>query len=245
MKNVNKKKLRLVALKGLKNLSTGLENLALQNADVIRKINDAHIFSVQDIGEEEPFYFCVEKVSHDKEGKVYFQGSFYPKNEAQLEVSKYTSLAPGVTQNFNRWLVLVKEYNSISLTPNDPSEKEYENEFVDMFEIIDKDADTKPFEYEKQLYIYDYLENLVKTLRAKDEEQYKEIINDAKSLQENIQNETKKTAVRKLSRILGKIRKKGMKLLSEFFDVAKKEMLKKVFNGGCDELVSLVGSIAN
>ena len=117
--------------------------------------------------------------------------------------------------------------------------KEYEKEFYDAFEIIDDDADIKPYDLKTQVLIQNFLILSIKVLeKNKKENSY--LIQEAETLKNNIQNYTKRKTVKSLSLFLAKTRKKGLLLLKEILNVAKKELIKRGVNGGFDTIIDLL-----
>ena len=136
---------------------------------------------------------------------------------------------------------MLQEYNDTILSPNEKILKSYEEEFYTEFEIVDDDAWDKPFNLQQQLYLDKYLEIIEESLELQqDDETIKPILLETKELRNNLTNETKKSAIKKFSKILSKIRKHGLKLLKEIYTEAKKEIIKRIIDGSLDGLDNML-----
>lgn len=138
---------------------------------------------------------------------------------------------------FSGWLENLKYYDAESIL-NDPILRGYQNEFYNDFKIVDPDADEASFNYDQQLRLTEFLENVYHNIDTiKDERNEKvveEIKQDVFDLQNSVTTETKNGFMKKLSRLFAKARKGGIKIsnfiLKEFTKEFLKEGAKWLFN---------------
>ena len=90
------------------------------------------------------------------------------------------------------------------------------------------------------MYLDKYLRAIEEFLKIKDDETIRSILEDKITLRENLTNQTWKSVIRKLSRILSKIRKRGLNFLKEIYDETKKQALKKLIDGSFDGVENLL-----
>lgn len=228
---INKKEYPLILLQNIEKLFQEVRKIADSNNDIIRiAINDELKISLEDKTEYSNFSFTISQPKYEK-SKVEYHIEYNPKNSTSLDSLKAFTDHRTVLNNLNIWLNLLRGYDRINLTPEEKILNEYEKEFYDEFEIIDEDADIKPFDLNRQLIIHNFLSHTIEIL-DRDNGDYSELKEEAKELKENIPRLTKKTTIKKLSRLLAKIRQKSLPLLKEILDVAKKELYKKAVSGG-------------
>lgn len=127
-----------------------------------------------------------------------------------------------------RWLDLIKGYSSVRLTKDEEILRQSQHEFFEEINVLDEDAATASFKLPQQLLIYKYLEHIEKVLGLPENKspEVDTIKEQARELKNDLQNLTKKETIQRLSRVLAKVRKAGIKLLSQVWDEAKKEVIK-------------------
>ena len=107
---------------------------------------------------------------------------------------------------------ILKEYNNINSIYDDPIIERYQKEFEVQFDIPDDDADIASYDLDKQLFIDNYLDNIIKKLEAakteNNEKEISEIIYDADSLRKQQTQLTKRQIIKKLSTIWQQFRLK-------------------------------------
>jgi hypothetical protein len=193
-----------------------------------------------------PFYFEVRGVKDTGRGSVVYAVAWKPAAFATVNVQSVNGGLDSVLTWFKQWTDLVKQYNTVRLSRRDRFTSESAEQFYADFELVDEDANTTPFDNDKQLVLYrllDYIKQKVEQEEGADKEQVSIIVNEIKMLQANIPSMTKATAVKGLSRIFAKTKAFSIKLIADFFDVAKKEALKAALYGGLHEAEALFHSI--
>ncbi|MEI6949935.1 hypothetical protein V9K67_22300 [Paraflavisolibacter sp. H34] len=240
---MNKKNLPLSLLKDTDQLLKEFQKLTFENEDIIHKIDDDKSLLLFRDKEHPSFYFQVTTPNQTSDHRSFFHFQFVPHNEHSIERNAtFNNALPEVVKNFNYWISLLRQYNEINLSEEDFITQQYEEELFHEFEIVDDDAYIKPFEHEKQIFLYKLLTYVESELKKEDNRDVKiqELICETQDLKENIQNLTKKNVIRKLSKIFAKVKKHGIKLFQEVLNEAKKELIKKALSGGIDEISSLM-----
>lgn len=234
---IDKKKYPLSILKAWSELLQNLRIKADSNNVLIKIIkDDGESFKV--IDREEVFYFECHNPNLTKDLKPIIDINFSPRNENKTDVHSVNVLMSAVIGSFDRWLLRVQEYDLIPLTREEQFIKQYEDEFLHDYEIVDADADTHPFEHQKQLYFYKLLSDIEEQLAKESptDENIILIVKEAQDLKNNIQNFTKKVAFRKFAKIYARMKKHGIKFFLEVWDLAKKEGIKKLLNEGFETI---------
>lgn len=114
--------------------------------------------------------------------------------------------------------------------------KQYQDEFVSEFQMVDEDSDTNSFDYEKQVFLDKYLEKVVLFLEeaktTNNTPEIAEIIQDVEELRTNQTRLTKQIVIQRVSKIFAKVRKISLSLLSKVKEEAIKELVKEGVKAG-------------
>jgi hypothetical protein len=237
---INPKNYPLVLAQDIEKVLREFKKLAAQNSDLIKEIDSESCLVYLQDSDHKDFIFLINQ-PHQTRGKSHFHLVYHPQNQMSFDQTNYDGEISEMANHFNTWIGILKAYERITLTEEDQFTKQYEDEFYQEFEIVDKDAETNPFEHRQQEALYKlltYVEVQLIAIENKDSEIDK-IIAETNDLKNNIQNLTKKRVIERLARIFAKIKKNGLKLFLDIIDVAKKEAIKKALYGGIDELTSL------
>jgi len=150
-----------------------------------------------------------------------------------------------IFKNLLSWISIIEDYNSVNFNQEEDFLKIYEEEIFSDFEIIDEDAEIKPFDINQQIILYKFLEATVTHLEKEypNNDIVQEIIEDANSLKNEIPLLTKRIASKRFSKVLAKIRKFNPITFKDVYEVAKKEVIKYLLLKGVDILPKLVNSI--
>ena len=218
-----------------------------ENLDILDNIKEENTYySLRDKDELSTFFFKVymdgsKHISnYNKESYVY---EWRPNNTKKTSKAIFQGSIQDIIEQLKGWIKLIREYNNISSINDGNFEKMYEDNFYEEFQIVDEDAEINPFDVDRQIFIFKFLQNIINKLELENKQELHPIIEDAIELQNNLPKQTKKIVIRKLSKILAKIQKHGIGLLLEFYDIAKKELMKKVLNGGLHEVGGLIDQI--
>jgi hypothetical protein len=166
-----------------------------------------------------------------------------PWSHVKLEGSQVDVYYKDILETtFLPWVSIIKRYSEIQFNEDDIFIKKYTEEFYEEFKIIDDDAEISPFNNEQQIAIYKLLSDVEQRLNneAESNPKIEEVIEEIQDLKNKIQNSTKATVIKVLSKIFAKIKKHGIKLMIDIFDIAKKEAIKRVLSGGIDEISNTI-----
>jgi len=216
--------------------------LAVKHADsVVLVKNTEHLIGeyvilFEDI-EPSSFHFSVTDPHQEGDLRCFFYLQYFPQDEYSLKSTKLNIDADSIFKHFDIWLSYLKRYSLISFSEEELFIKKYQEEFYQEFEILDDDADVNPFEHNKQLFILKFLTQVESELKnSEQQEATKEIIQNVSNLRENIQNLTKRNAIKSLATIFAKIKKMSLKIFIDIVDVGKKELIKQALYGGYNEI---------
>jgi hypothetical protein len=210
-------------------------------SDRVKLIENDDVVYLVDL-EHESFFFRVFKPNLSSNYTPFFHFEYMPQNTMNFDKQLINSTSNDVLEHVNNWIRILNEYHEISFSEDDYFVKKYEDEFYAEFDILEEDALTNPFENDKQIYLYNFLEYVSNELKKNDSNDpiLLEIISDTVELKDNIQNFTKKNLIKKMSAIFARIKKFSLKLSMDIFDVAKKEIIKKCLYGGLDDIHHLM-----
>jgi len=226
----------LVVLKETKSLFKGLERIAISNSELVEGYNNYSAYLSFRLKSEHNFYFSVYEPTY-KPAFITFRIKIKPISETDNTESSYNHTYTDIIEKFEQWIDLMKEYDSFSFSDDETIIKQYEEEFYTEWEILDEDADEKAFEPDRQILLYNWLTLLERDLKSNHSlGKENPLAEEAAELKDNIQNLTKRQFVIRFAKLMSKVKKTGLKLLSEIFDIAKKEALKKLLYGGIEEI---------
>lgn len=186
------------------------------------------------------FHFTIEKYQKSSGGSFLFWITRVPKNQNDNGIYQYWFEASAINGQFDAWIKLLNEYDTVKSFFDDPIIKSFQEEFYAEFEIIDEDAETNPLKSNQILILDSYLESvdnkLTEFITKNNSDEIKEIRDDINFLRDNLTIKSKKWVVKKLTTIWAKIAKQGSKFIREFLVESKKELIKQSVKG----LVELV-----
>jgi hypothetical protein len=243
---LNPKDYIYIVAKDIQEMLYSLRNFQADYSDIIISIDLAdQLFYFQDINHRD-FNFLIgipDKKSKGTPARFpiqYTPGSHDSKAVITGELDKDL-----IFKHLLGWISIIKDYNSVSFNQELDFLKSYEEEIFSDFEIIDEDAETKPFDTNQQIILYKFLEATVNHLEKEypKNEIVKEIITEANSLRDEIPILTKRIASKRFSQVLAKIRKFNPITFKDVYDVAKKEVIKYLLLKGVETLPKLVNSI--
>ena len=236
-----KKDYPLSMLRDLQKLSKEFKKLAFQNSDIIEEVKEVdYIIYLRD-KEHPSFFFSVSNPNQTSDFRSYFNFTYLPQSDVTFTRASFNNDITQILDNFQRWVKFIREYNSITLNEKDFIINQYEKEIFDEFEIVDDNSYTHPFEHDRQIAIYNLLENIEFELRKQiKDENAQDVIADVQELKETLQKLTKQNVIKKLSKIFAQIKMNGLKLFKEVVTETRKEIIKRVVNGSFDEIGNLI-----
>ena len=238
--NKQKKKLPIVILKSLEKFVT----LKGEKFEIIEP--DNLLLKVVEKDDDTVFYFNIEQFKLVNGGYQFYM-SRKPQNENnQGEYKSWIPIAH-LEKQFETWLKLIEQYETINSFYDDPIAKAFSDEYFTDFEIIDEDADIAPFKIKQILILDKYLEYIEQSIdNYKTEENEKSIENikqDIYSLRKNLTSKSKVYIIRGLSNIWGKLTKLGTKFITDFTSEAKREVVERSVKGLIDLVIETGGNL--
>lgn len=224
----------LIVLKNLKLILKRIKNIEDANNNIIERYDYTDAIVALRPSSQPEFYFDVIE-PYRYEEIIKYKFNLRPTSEMDEGMTEYHEEGEKLIEKLEQWIELMKEYESFSFSDEEAIIKQYEEEFYTEWEILDEDADEKAFEPDRQILLYNWLTLLERDLKSNHSlNKENQLAEEAAELRNNIQNLTKRQFVIKFAKLMSKIKKTGLKLLSEILDVAKKEALKKLLYGGIE-----------
>lgn len=198
-----------------------------------------NLLKVIDKDVDSDFHFTIEKYQKASNSNTFqFLMTRSPKNSNDNGSYQTWVEVSGLGGQFDAWLKLLNEYETVNSFFDDPITKSFKEEFYSEFEIIDDDADTNPLNTKQILLLDSYLETVENKLTEFTNETNSQDIQEIKEeillLRENLTKKSKKWVVSKLTTIWAIIAKQGTKFIKEFLSESKKEIIKQGVKGLID-----------
>ncbi len=224
---INKKKHTLILLQTVEKLFKRIRTFVEVNSDILELTkNEPFELLIEDKSKYSDFQFSVSNPTQNNSNKIIFEAEYNPTNSVSLATKKVPTEENSIVTLLEKWTNLIKAYNKTELSAEESILNEYEQEFYANFEILDEDADTKPYELEKQVIIHTYFVNVIHLLKQNEKENA-DLIKEAEEIKDNIPSMTKRTTVKKISGFFAKVRKKSLPLLKEVLELGRKEVIKR------------------
>lgn len=195
-----------------------------------------NLLKVIDKDLESEFYFTIEKYQKNaNSGAFNLLLNRVPNNINDIKpLQNWTTISELPTQ-FENWLKLLEEYESLNSFYDDPIAKAYQDELFAEFEFIKDEDYEKPLKINQILGLDLYFEKVQLKLEEfkteKNSAEIEEILGEIDNLRNNLTTKSRKFVIEKLTRIWGKIAKQGTKFIKEFLTESKKELIKQGVKG--------------
>ncbi len=193
-----------------------------------------NLLKVIDKDIDSDFHFTIEKYQQNKNG-FQFLMTRSPKNANDNGIYQAWVDISGLGGQFDAWLKLLNDYETINSFFDDPITKSFRDEFFAEFEIVDEDAEINPLNTRQILLLDSYLDTvdtkLAEFTTDKNLQDIQDIKEDILQLKDNLTKKSKKWVVSKLTNIWAKIAKQGTKFIREFLSESKKELIKQGVKG--------------
>ncbi|KRT13829.1 hypothetical protein ASU31_22600 [Pedobacter ginsenosidimutans] len=217
--------------------------LAEENCEIITFVEhqetEAWIFEYFDKERDHDFSFKVFDFNYTINVGVKCSIEMLPYDPNKVTKTTFGVYIKDVEAHFINWISFVNAYNDLVLNSKDKIRNYYEDLYSADFEILDEDADSVPFELERQLLIEQFAILCIDVLN-RDPESNRELIQDAIEIRDTVQNSTKKEIIRKISKFFAKIARKSLPLLKELASEAKKTIFKKAIEFGLKEIQEIL-----
>ncbi|GEM_PF-6559260 len=236
---MNKKQLPLIQIKSIKKVKDALREKATEYGEIKLMREDGSTMEFHDSDISSNFFFEIrgQRIST---GKVIYTLDFAPASDLVITSKVIQAGEDSVIIYFNQWIDRIIMYNTTNLTPEDDILISYEEEFYDQFELVEDGTEEQPYTLDVQIKIDSLLEGFeTRLIELSNQHDVEDIIDETKSLRSTLTTETKRSTVKKISRILSKIRRMGLDVLIQFYDVGKKEVIKSVLHGTWENLKNI------
>ncbi|RDV13038.1 hypothetical protein DXT99_21930 [Pontibacter diazotrophicus] len=239
---INKKDYPLVLLKAVQKMHEDVRAFVEENISVVEITRETDFeIDITDVDTESNFKFLISNPKYANQN-VSILVVYSPESIESTAPRRFNIIDKSLLEHLTYWVKLVRSYDNIRTTKEEKVLREYEEEFFDKFEIIDEDADVKPYNLEIQLAFDKFLTHTIKVLEE-DKEENQPLIDEATDFKENLTKLTKKETIRRLSKLFAKVRQKSLSLVNKIFEEAKKEGLKRLIGGGFDSIGGLLESV--
>jgi hypothetical protein len=185
-------------------------------------------FHLVDLDKDSDFFF--ECTFQDEKGNFIIK--YKPVDADHVTIGHVAVSLDTLVEKITSWADVLKSYSETPTFYDDPILRQYEDEFFKDLEIDEPDANDKPFDFARQLYLDKYISNVKELLNecketATDEQilEIKSIESDCDNLRQDITIISKNEAVKRLSKIWAKGRKYGLELIKDMFKEFKKEAI--------------------
>lgn len=190
---------------------------------------DNFLLKFIDKDEKSDFYFNVEE--YKIEQSLLLIIDYKPMNKQSINNKRMWIKAESLETHFNNWLNLLEGYEKVKTVFDDPILETFAEEYYIEFEIVEENAETKPFTTKQILLLDSHLNNIqTKIEKYKTEENSNEIDQikaDVIELRNNLTRKSKKWVIKQLSKVWAQITKQGPKLMKEFLNETKKLAIKE------------------
>ena len=143
------------------------------------------------------FHFTIERYKNTNNNTFHFLMSRSPKDINYNGLYQTWVNVSDLGGQFDAWLKLLDEYETVNSFFDDPITKSFREEFYAEFEIIEDDADTNPLNIKQILLLDSYLESVGNTLSEftteTNSQEIKEIKEDILLLRDNLTKKSKKS----------------------------------------------------
>lgn len=195
-----------------------------------------NLLKVTDIDPDSAFHFTIEKYQKKSNSDTFiFLVKRTPKSIDEIYIDVNWFEASAINGQFNDWLILLNEYDTVKSFCDDPIIKSFQEEFYTEFELIDVDVDTSPFKTSQILMLDSYLEavdnRMTEFITENNSCEIADIKADINLLRNNLTSKSKKWVVKELTTIWAKIAKQGTIFIREFLTESKKEVIKQTVKG--------------
>jgi len=240
MIKIDKKTIPLRVLSDIKALKDSLDAIARKKTELIetRELDDWLFFSL-DKDKNSSFYFRISGFEQNKSdlSKADFKVEIYPSNDSSLVEYKSLINSSKILEKYNQWINLIYQYNNIELTQEERFENQYEEEFIEYFEILDSDSEVRSFDLKQQLFLNDFMDYSVEILNESHEidQEIEALILLAENLKQKIPVLSKKETVSYLSKFFAKARKKSIPLIKKLGKKFADEIIKRGITWSLDK----------
>lgn len=190
---------------------------------------------------ESPNYF---KILHDGKKRIdnFRNGNFAFEFKPTNDLNTNSQLSQGnlaeLIDNFNIWIKIIDTYDRTKSVHDNPILEKYQRDFESRFSFTQEDNDADPFDFEQQLFLDSYLNQIVEKLEDykvdRDENEVKRIValqRDAKDIQNFVTRESKKKIKKRLTNLWAKAQVIGLDVIKGILVDFTVEIAKRLLLG--------------
>ncbi len=242
--NMKPRDLSLVAAKEYGIILRAINKTLLENSHLTKVEGSEHVseiripeFFIKLKDTKSNFSFSINDVNVHKnylnEPTNHFIVYLKPSSVIQYNGIEMQLVIEEVLSKLKHWVEIVNAYDEITWTEEDNITKAYEEEFYAEYDIVDEDADIKPFSSEQQKGLNIFVNQLLENLEAKkDEYPVEDIIEDVKAIKKDLPTSTKKKIIKSFAKAFAKMKKLGVEAFEDLVKDGMKDIMKEAVKIG-------------
>lgn len=223
-------------------LLKAIEAIAQSNLDIIQlRADDNTYYSFVENDPKSKNFFRIfidgTKRINNYDGRNY-AFEFKPANTSTTSAKVVQGTMNFLTDQFENWLKIIKDYESTVSIHDDNFTKQYADFYYNEFKTSDSDAFISPFNPDQQnildLYLdsfYDTIENSGESITENIKQQ---LLIEIKNIKNDLPVSTKAQVVKRVTHVFGKVYKVSKELGKELVSEAKKHLFKKLIELGVE-----------
>lgn len=186
------------------------------------------------------YVFILKFVKYDEvQRKILYNILKRPASTEQIVSTSNHLYYDQIAPVFEQWVSDVNSMIKIKFHFLNPNKDFYDTEFSDFITNNDADADTAPFDLNRQEILYYFLNYAQKNIENStdiDDSQKEILLLEVNKIKDEIPTSTKKKVVTTLSKFAQTIKGSSNKLFHDIFDILKKELIKHALYKGLEKL---------
>lgn len=217
-----------------------LEEITAMNSELIypkiqHNDNDP-VISLIEKDMSSDFYFNLEKINIDKNGKTSYLIEYKPSNPENLNHLRVGVNLDNFKVHFGKWKDFLSKFNEDSNLFEDAIVKKYYDELANEFEIVDEDLVNMPFGMQQQVKLIELLdsakETINKAITPENESEGKQLIIEIEKTKAIVNKSTKKIVIDRIKMIIAKGWKFSLDVGKELLVSITAETIKRLGTGG-------------
>jgi len=222
------------------NLLKAIEDIVQPNLDIIKlKKEDNTYYSFIEIDNNSKNYFKIFIDGTDIVGnynKNNYACEWKPTDATNANSILFQKSMDEVIAQFKDWTKLIRDLNDIPSVHDDNFTQFYSDFYFNEFKIVDKDADSNPFNPIQQDLIELYLNSLLKKIENSkgkvSDTLKKEFISEIIEIKDTLPTSTKNQVLKKITKVFGKLYKICKPFAKEIVKEVSKQLIKKLIENG-------------
>ena len=247
----NFQQLPLAAKIDASNTFVKIRNIVSKNNNLIRIEKDLNlVLSVRGLRANSNSFFKISepKLNTSNNNQISYIVDFAPKNMFSTSAIRREVSGDAVLKHFNIWLGILEQNIKVFIHPPESFKDQYEDEFEDWFEIVEENANTKPFDTKRQILITSIINTSILQLKDSGFED-EEVFEEANQLKKDISKLTMKQAFDSIKKLYAKLKfNGGLENVKIVYEVCRTEVIKMGFHLGTknlgEQLLKLIETIS-